>query len=435
MAEKIRFFKQAKVKSPSEDEFEVDQNIKVLIIAKDQNLAEQVEKQLLANGSLAEEMSQYINNQTDDELWSHFSIHKIQSGLEGLMLCKEKNYHLILCAYDTLYLQGWEFIKQFKNHDEIINMPIALFHSDRKQIEMDLANKKKTMQEYGIVSLLAFPDNNKSYEQDIRKTLRAYLDPQSLEFAYTEAKKELLQDHLEESKKIYHEINDQHQETSRSNLGLSSVYKKEGIVEKQKEYLSKAFSLDKENLSIMYERFLLAVNAKDQKEQQKITDSYFKEKEARNSVVLYRLAQILFEAAQYSQAIKLMAQFQKFLVGTPHFLYIIWSKCFIKLKKIDEAFKIISGLKDDCKKDWQVLNMMGIIYRNQKEFQKSLDAFFAALKQNPTDHRILFNIALAFGHLQDYEQSKIYAQRVLKLAPQFHKAETYLQKLAQKNEK
>lgn len=352
------------------------------------------------------------------------------SGVQALKVCLQKSFDLIICDYQTTYMSGWEFIKQFKNNINIDNAPIILFGNERDVIAADLVDKKDLMKEYGIKSIIHYPFKGFTLSKEIEKNHRFFKDKTSVEYAYTQAKKEFKNKNIDVSKKIFSALNEGENESSRSNLGISSVYKAEGDKTKANQFLNKAIEKDSDNLSAVYEQFENAVRENNEKMIDSIPKLIFKGPDEKNLYALYKLSQILVEADKAQKSLDFMEKYKDICHAFPYFLKVLKARCYVKLEDTDKAYLILSSLPEkNVNNDVEVLNMLAIVFRKQEKFQESLDTFFKALEKNPTDHRILFNVALAYAHLKDYQNSIAYAEKVLKLQPSYKKVKNFIQSL------
>ena len=360
-----------------------------------------------------------------------FNVVCTNSGVEALKILQYSTFDMILCDYDTQYMRGWQFVKQFKNHPDFKNMPIILFGIDRDVIAKDQIEKRDTMKEYGITSILHYPFKNYMLDKDIDNTLKVFNDRNGTEHAYSGAKEALQEKNVKLSKKLFEGIYEKNKKTSRANLGMANVYKAEGDTQKQKQFLGKSLEYDIENLSAIYENFEIAVSTKDERLIDGLPKTLIKEGNEKNVLFLYEFVQILFKYDLVEKILSMVDTYKDMIGSIPTFIYVIVAKCHLKRDEVDLAFDLMDKLLKEGKKEVGVLNLAAVIYRKKNDLQKSLEMFFQALEVAPTDYRILFNVALNYAHLRDYEISKSYAQRVLKLAPHFNKAVQFLDNLSQ----
>ncbi len=373
---------------------------------------------------------------TDNELQTEsderdFNVICTNSGVEALKILQYSAFDMILCDYDTQYMRGWQFVKQFKNHPDFKNMPIILFGTDRDTIAKDQIDMRDTMKEYGVTTILHYPFKNFMLDREIDKTLGVFNDRNGTEHAYSGAKEALREKNITLSKKLYEGIYKKNKKTSRANLGMANVYKAEGDTKKQQQFLGKSLEYDIDNLSAIYENFEIAVSNKDERLIDGLPKTLIKEGNEKNILFLYEFVQILFKYGSVDKILSMVDTYKNMIGAIPTFIHVIVAKCYLKKDDVDLAFGLMDKLLSEGKKEVGVLNLIAVIYRKKNDLQKSLEMFFQALELAPTDYRILFNVALNYAHLRDYEISKSYAQRVLKLAPHFKKAVQFMNNLSQ----
>lgn len=411
--------------------FEVARNIedatRFLIISLNRQRAQALEVMLRAQQSTVSYQGDKIATQDKSR---KFKSVIVPSGLLGLKICQTEAFDMIICDYATKFMTGWQFVRQFKNQIELPNLPIVLFSANPAQVKEDLIQKKSLMQEYGIKDILTYPCKSVGLEKIINDTLGLFHNAEKTEYQYTIAKQAFNNDDIEKSAQQFQAIYKQNKTTGRANLGVAAICAAKKDLAQQNKFLDQASQYDKENLAVVFQTFESAVTAQDMPQIESLAATLISPKQADNAVLFaYRFCQILLKHKMFQQAIDLIDQKQELLVPVPRFLSLILGRCYYHLDDIQQAQDVMEKMVTGHDGEVEALNLLAIIYRKKNETRLSIETFFKALEKSPTDYRIIFNIALGYGHLQDFFKSEAYAKKVIKMAPAYTKAQQYLKNL------
>lgn len=94
-----------------------------------------------------------------------------------------------------------------------------------------------------------------------------------------------------------------------------------------------------------------------------------------------------------------------------------------KDEKAEETFLKILEINPDTP---NVFNSLGIVYRRQKRYEDSIKIYQRAVKVNPQDERILYNMARSYLGLRDTAAACEVLRKAIELDPDFVEAENLL---------
>ena len=144
------------------------------------------------------------------------------------------------------------------------------------------------------------------------------------------------------------------------------------------------------------------------------------------AVMAFRKATLVDQS--FADAFKMMGEVYQKLGATSESKECLQKAAEIYLEKnkdeeAEEAFLKILEINPDTP---NVFNSLGIVYRRQKRYADSINLYQRAIKVNPTDERILYNMARSYLGLRDTVSASDILQRALELDPDFVEAENLL---------
>ncbi len=373
---------------------------------------------------LANKVALYIDS---DE----YKVIYVPNCLEAINICKEQTFHLILCDLDLMMKQECRFVKVVKSQREILNMPIIAFTGEKTVTEDIVQNQLPIFKEYGIKSLLMAPFKLSTMKLAIEKTVADFNSPKGIENSFSQSKSAYLSKNFSIFKSIVEKIYKRTPDSSRSNFEMALAYQKDGNTDKMNYHLNRACAIDGHNVIARCMQYEQAILKKDETLLDHIPSLLIKEGNSDNAYLLHYLAKTLFRLSPPEKVIKLLMKYWKYLETIPNNLKILQCKCFIKLRQFKRAYLLLKKLTiSDPKECIEVFNLMAIILRRKNQIPEAIKYYKMALKRSPNDVRILFNLALAYLHLEEMDQGIYFLKKVLSINTSHDRAEQLLQAVA-----
>lgn len=139
-----------------------------------------------------------------------------------------------------------------------------------------------------------------------------------------------------------------------------------------------------------------------------------------NAATLYGLGNILQEDGRHAAAIKAYEQ-------VPKDSFLSWAArqsmavSLITLKRDDEAAKLLESMASERPDQWQVLQLLGNMYRARGEFEKALLAYDAAVKRIPDitarHWNLLYVRGIAYERTKRWPQAEADLKKALTFRP------------------
>ncbi len=97
----------------------------------------------------------------------------------------------------------------------------------------------------------------------------------------------------------------------------------------------------------------------------------------------------------------------------PTTIPVMWYKgvAEFQTKNLDQAYTDFQSAYTSSPYNYHVLNNLGSVYVEKKEYQKAVDVYLKALHVNPVFDEAKFNIAIAYYHLGDYQNAMYWASQ------------------------
>lgn len=132
--------------------------------------------------------------------------------------------------------------------------------------------------------------------------------------------------------------------------------------------------------------------------------------------------QLFYEAAPICE------QALKADIKRPEF-YLCLSKDSYARQDFQGALKHISLNEKEFGMTSELFNLRGVCYKKLGNFERALDAYEQALRLEPTDARVYFNLAMCSIGMRRVDDAAAYLQRCLKYSPNFPKAREKLDEI------
>lgn len=93
-----------------------------------------------------------------------------------------------------------------------------------------------------------------------------------------------------------------------------------------------------------------------------------------------------------------------------------------KSRLITEAIELYEDILQDDDTNFDAYHLLGLLYKDNKEYEKALSYFKKAIKLNREFYICLYDMAKTYEKLNKRELSFFYLQKVIKINPDFHSA-------------
>jgi Flp pilus assembly protein TadD len=348
------------------------------------------------------------------------TIQVMDNGIEALQKMSVQKFGFLICDQNIRYIKGWLLIKEIKAAETIANIPVILFGKD------DPPDSEEVLKRYGIVQYLKFPVTPSNLDFMIHSTLTLFNTSGTVENKYTKAKDSLLNKRSEEAIELYSELRSLTKNSVRSSLGLAQAYLQDDKVEKANQVMEDLAKNDEDSpaKTIMQAKVHLQKGEKVkalaliQKVLEQMPDGFY----------FSRCVRILMDFQLFYEAAPICEQALKADIKRPEF-YLCLSKDSYARQDFQGALKHISLNEKEFGMTSELFNLRGVCYKKLGNFERALDAYEQALRLEPTDARVYFNLAMCSIGMRRVDDAAAYLQRCLKYSPNFPKAREKLDEI------
>ncbi len=351
-------------------------------------------------------------------------IQLMDNGIEALQKITEQSFGFLICDQNIRFISGWLLIKEIKTSDRIPNIPVILFGKDAQPESDDVLKR------YGLIKYLHFPVNPSDLEFTIYSTLSLFNTSGTVENKYTKAKDSLLKNKSKEAIELYSELRGLTKNSARSSMGLAQAYLQDQQVAQADKVIEELSKSDEDSPA----RSLLQAKIHLQKSQ---TDKAVD--------LLRKVLDQVPNGFYYTKAIKLLMDFQQFHVAAPF--------CHAAMRSGLERPEFLLCLGKDRYNEGdmegaldytqqhesafgmtnEIYNLRGVCFKKLGEHNRAIESYEQALRLNPTDSRVYFNLAMCSIQMKRNDEAARYLELCLQYAPAFPKAKEKLDELRKRN--
>jgi tetratricopeptide (TPR) repeat protein len=350
-------------------------------------------------------------------------LHTIQvmdNGIEALQTMTEQAFGFLICDQNIRFISGWLLIKEIKTSDRIPNIPVILFGKD-PQPESD-----EILKRYGLIKYLHFPVQPSDLDFTIHSTLSLFNTSGTLENKYTKAKDSLLQNRSKEAIELYSELRGLTKNSARSSMGLAQSYLQDEQVAQADKVIEELSKSDEDSPA----RSLLQARIHLQKKQsQPAVD------------LLNKVLEQLPNGFYFTKSIKLLMDFQQFRLAAPlchsairagierpEFLLCLGKDRYNE-GDMEGALDYTQQHESAFGMTNEVYNLRGVCFKKLGDHSRAIESYEQALRLNPTDARVYFNLAMCSIQMKRNDEAARYLELCLQYAPAFPKAREKLDEL------
>ncbi|MDQ3234945.1 MAG: tetratricopeptide repeat protein [Pseudobdellovibrionaceae bacterium] len=354
-------------------------------------------------------------------------LNKIQlmdNGIDALQLMTEPGFGFLICDQNIQFISGWLLIKEIKTSDRIPNIPVILFGKD-EQPERDDVLKR-----YGLVQYLQVPVQPSDLDVAIHSTLSLFTTSGTVENKYTKAKDSLLKNKSKEAIELYSELRGLTKNSPRSSMGLAQAFLQDQQAAQADKVIEALARSDESSPSgtLLQARILLQKNQPD----------------PAIDILKKILAQIP-NGFYYTKAIQLLTDFQQFRLAAPlchaamragferpEFLLCL-GKDRYNVGDVEGALEFTQQHESAFDMTSEMYNLRGVCFKKMGDHNRAIDCYEQALRLNPTDARVYFNLAMCSIQMKRNDAAVRYLEACLQYAPSFPRAREKLNELRKKN--
>lgn len=342
------------------------------------------------------------------------------SGLEALENILSHHWHLVICDVEMRQIDGWTFVKELKLSDKLPNLPVIL---------MGLSEAPATEEElksYGVIRYAKMPIKDTDLDFLINSTLTLFKTSGTIENKFTKAKDSLLREDNDEAIELFSELKSLTKNSLRSNVGLAQAYLQNNDSERAApiiEEIAVSPELSPQKL-MMHIRLALKKEAYDQA---KLSMESLLSKNP-SEFYYARLVKLCLDYGQVDIA-EPFAEEAVALGFKQNEFYKCLARCAVRDQNYEQALGHLKSSEDMGDVSSELYNIKGVCYRKIGDLSMAVDCYEEALRLNPTDPKIYFNLALCNIETKDLNQAMQNLNSCLEISPTFSRAKDKLQEI------
>lgn len=351
-------------------------------------------------------------------------IQLMDNGIEALQKMSEQSFGFLICDQNIRFISGWLLIKEIKTSDKVPNIPVILFGKD-PQPESD-----EILKRYGLIKYLQFPVQSSDLDFTLHSTLSLFSTSGTVENKYSKAKDSLLKNKSKEAIELYSELRGLTKNSPRSSMGLAQAFLQDNQIDKADKVIEELSRSDEDSpgRSLLQAKVLLQKHKQDE--------------------ALDLLKKVLAQVPNgfyFTKSIRLLMDFQHFGLATPLCKQAIAADihrpefllCLAKDRynegDIDGALDFAQQHEDAFGMTNELYNLRGVCFKKTGAHDKAIESYEQALRLNPTDARVYFNLAMCSIQMKRNDDAARYLEFCLQYAPGFPKAQEKLDELRKRN--
>jgi tetratricopeptide (TPR) repeat protein len=342
------------------------------------------------------------------------------NGIEAINICIKEHFDFIIADVELKYLSGLNFIKECKNHEKIKNIPIILVGIQEFNPEW-----KNDLEEYGVPGYLVHPFDPKALLSFLAGSKEQFLDPESIESLYSQAKDALIEENTEHAIESYAALQEKTDKATRSTLGLVHAYSQKNDIQAMDQALLEVKdSNNKQALLLKYKSTLASAKFDEAKD----VFSDILKGEEENPFYYLRSLNIAVSCRAFDHVKAIADSAIKKDFSSPDFL-IGRAKAFYSMSDTKAALTDLSRAEKKYGLSLSLLNLRAICFRKEKKYDQAITCYNQALEIESMNHLIYFNLGLCLQATGRIEEAKESYSTCLQYGPRFLKAKEKLDEL------
>ena len=341
------------------------------------------------------------------------------NGKEAIEILKKEDVSFIISDWKMPVLNGLELLKWVRANSKTKDIPFLFItsKSDKEDIAQ-AAEEKVTDFIVKPIEIQTFIEKISSLEKEIEKEKKIEKFFKIIKNLIKNGKNEEAEDKI---KNFFQE----NKETSNVLVGLAKIYKETNL-NKALEFLNKAIKKNPIYLEAwlevadLYERL-----KKNDKALEALKKAY--EINPNSSNVLYRLGKIYLISNELDKAKNYFYMALKTDPKNEELVQNIWN-LYLDLGLVDRVVKDFKHVLFE-KLTVKTLNNFAVSLRKNGKIKEAIEAYRQALKKEPQNEHIHYNIAIAYIDLKREDRAIQHLEKALKINPKFEIASKVLEKL------
>ena len=377
-------------------------------------MAAPVPRALVLSGD--NDLSQHLKGHLQKSDYPEVDI--LDNGVEGLKKLAQRPYDVVVCHNKLKFISGWNFIKEMKTSDKIVNMPVLLMGG------APAPATDEEMNQYGLVKYLKSPPSSSDLGMVLNSTLQLFRTSGTIENKFTKAKAALLGAKTDQAIEIFSELHGLTKKNMRSSIGLAEAYTQGGQQDKAEAIILESLKTDGKNPTAALMQIKILIKKAKFPEAHAaalellgpVTDSPFYHVRVLNQ---YAELKHLEEAEHVCRdAIGKDFKLPDFVLSMARLLFAKgrYDECITNLESAIAQFGATA----------EIMNIKGASLRKLNRLDEGLQAYEMALKLSPMDSRIYFNMAVCCISKKAIKEAQQHLEMCLKITPDFPNAQQKL---------
>ena len=334
------------------------------------------------------------------------------------------NVGLFVVEWELRDTNGLQLCRELRKTPRYRDTPFLLLSTENLRSDVILASEVK------IDGYLLKPFSYEDFSTQIEQIVRARNRPSKLNTLLDFAEEALAQGDLAAADQLFTESLTMNDKSARAFVGMARIKRQRGDIPAAEQMLEQATWANPEYIDSYKEILEIATIKRD-----KVAMIHAATRLHRLSPDNPRYALVLASThLQMSNLDASEALFKKAVLLSPRLAeaYKGLGTVYLAKEDFERAAKNFKKSLDLDAGDVSVLNCLGLTYVRMGLFKEGITKYLAALKLEPTDARLVFNIGHAHEKQQEPEKARWYYQQALTLSASFEKAKRGLERLEKK---
>ena len=344
----------------------------------------------------------------------------LDNGLEALQGMASSEWGLVICDLEMRQIDGWTFVKELKLSDKVPNLPILLMgHPDAPDAE-------EKLKVYGVVKYAKMPVNPSELDFLIHSTMSLFHTSGTIENKFTKAKDSLIKQQNDEAIELYSELKSLTKSSLRSNVGLAQAY----LQNDQEDLAAPIVEEIAADPEVSPQKLMMRIRLAFKKENFKDAQAAMKELLGDNPTEFYfvRCVKLALDAGkpEMVQGFSLEAVERGYHQNE---FYNCLARCAVKDQAYEEALDYLEKSEEFGGPTPELFNIRGVCLRKVGCLSEAAVCYEEALRLNPTDPKIYFNLALCNIEMKEYDLAIQHLESCIEVSPTFERAREKLNEL------
>jgi tetratricopeptide (TPR) repeat protein len=350
----------------------------------------------------------------------------LENGLQALKQLVDTPFEVILVDQQTKFIDGWAFIKEFKQSDLTPNTPILLFGSN------DPLATLVELNEYGVHQYIRLPFRSSELEFLIKSSISLNKTSGTTENKYTKAKNALASHQTDDAISQFSELKSLTKGATRSSFGLAHAHVQNEDFESASTEMAEIVEKSGQNAAAAYFNVQLLIKSDKKIEAHQAALELVKI-EPDNPYYYVKCAELFLGTKEISFVFDIceLADSRKFETQE---IDILRAKAHYLAGEVQVAVEITFEIEAKTGPSKETVNLRGICYRKLNNYSEAIECYEIALGLSPLDARLYFNIGLCWAAMGEYQSAIDSFSTAVKIAPNFQKAQDKIDALNSKLE-